>query len=86
MESSAGLSKINKATRCRFGAQTVLIVLSNKDEANYKDNYSTYEMDSTIVATHMMLKTTNIGIDNIWIKLYDSDILKSITNFSSSIW
>ena len=33
-------------------------------------------MDSCIVATHMMLEATNLGVDNIWIEAFDEKILK----------
>ena len=76
VESTEGLEKIDKASRCRYGAGTVLIVCGNKDLAYHKGDYSTYEMDSCIVATHMMLEATNVGVDNIWIESFDESILR----------
>ena len=78
-----GLLKIDNASRCRYGAKTVLIVCGNTEEAYHKENYSTYEMDSCIVATHMMLEATNIGVDNIWIELFDENILRENFNIPS---
>src|SRR5690625_79341 len=63
--SNESLEKIDKVSPCRYGAPTVLIVCSDKNVAWTKEDYSTYEMDACIVATHMMLEATNIGIDNI---------------------
>ena len=76
VNSNEGLEKIDKASRCRYGAQTVLIVCGNKDEAYHKGDYTTYEMDSCIVATHIMLEATNLGVDNIWVESFDENILK----------
>ena len=76
IKSEEGISNLDKATRCRYGASTVLIVCGNKEEAYHKGDYSTYEMDSCIVATHMMLEATNVGVDNIWIESYDENILR----------
>lgn len=76
IKSEEGISNLDKATRCRYGASTVLIVCGNKEEAYHKGEYSTYEMDSCIVATHMMLEATNVGVDNIWIESYDESILR----------
>ena len=76
VESGEGLNSIDKASRCRYGASTVLIVCGNRNEAYHKGEYSTYEMDSCIVATHMMLEATNIGVDNIWIESFDENILR----------
>lgn len=80
VESKEGLEKIDKASKCRYGASTVLIICGNKEEAYHKGDYSTYEMDSCIVATHMMLEATNIGIDNIWIESFDESILRKEFN------
>ena len=74
--SSEGINKIDKASRCRYGAETVLIVCGNKEEAYHKGDYTTAEMDSCIVATHMMLEATNIGVDNIWVESFDENILR----------
>ena len=83
VNSEDGLIKIDNASRCRYGAKTVLIVCGNKDEAYHKGEYSTYEMDSCIVATHMMLEATNLGVDNIWIESFNEDILREEFNIPS---
>ena len=80
VNSEEGLLKIDNASRCRYGAKTVLIVCGNREEAYHKGDYSTYEMDSCIVATHMMLEATNIGVDNIWVESFDENVLRE--NFS----
>ena len=80
VNSEEGLIKIDNASRCRYGAKTVLIVCGNREEAYHKGDYSTYEMDSCIVATHMMLEATNIGVDNIWIESFDEAILRNEFN------
>ena len=74
--SKEALDKIDKVSPCRYGAPTVLIVCSDKNIAWAKDDYSTYEMDACIVATHMMLEATNVGVDNIWIEMFDKQKLK----------
>ena len=83
VNSEEGLVKIDNASRCRYGAKTILIVCGNKEEAYHKGDYSTYEMDSCIVATHMMLEATNIGVDNIWIESFDENIIRKEFNISS---
>ena len=80
VNSDEGLLKIDNASRCRYGAKTVLIICGNVEEAYHKGNYSTYEMDCCIVATHMMLEATNIGVDNIWIESFDETILREEFN------
>lgn len=82
VQSSEGLAKIDKVTPCRYGAPTVLVVAFNKD------NVFTYPggkrdsgiEDASIVATHMMLAATDIGVDNCWINFFDPDILAKELN------
>ena len=76
VQNEENLHKLDNATRCRYNANTVLIVCGNKEKSYHKGDYSTYEMDSCIVATHMMLEATNIGVDNIWIEAFDEKILR----------
>lgn len=85
VQSQKGLEKIDKISPCRFGAPTVLVVCSDKSVAWTKKNYSSYETDACIVATHMMLEATNVGIDNIWIEMFDSDMLKKEFNLDENI-
>ena len=70
------LNSIDKASRCRYNSPVVLLICGNKKEA-FKDEFgSTYETDASIVTTHMMLEATNLGVDNIWIRLFDENILR----------
>ena len=80
INSNVGIDKIDKASRCRYGAKTILIVCGNKEDSYHKGEYTTAEMDSCIVATHMMLEATNIGVDNIWIEVFDENILREEFN------
>ena len=75
VKSEDGLSKIDMASRCRYNAPVVLVVCGDRDNAFRRGEHSTYVIDSCIVATHMMLEATNLGIDNIWVDLFDEDIL-----------
>lgn len=76
IESKEGIEKIDKLSKCRYGAVTILIVCGNKNEAYHKGDYTTAEMDSCIVATHMMLEATNLNVDNIWVESFDEKILR----------
>lgn len=74
--SDDGIKKIDNASPCRYGASCVLIICGNKEEAFRKVGFSSYEMDATIVTTHMMLEATNLGVDNTWIEMFDSELLR----------
>ena len=75
VKSKEGLERIDKSTPCRYKAPVVFIVVGDEEKAFVKDGKSMYVMDGSIVATHMMLEATNIGVDNIWIEYFDSEIL-----------
>lgn len=85
VQSEDGIQKIDKISPCRYNAPTVLVVCSNKDLAFKKGDYSTYEMDACIVATHMMLEATNVGLGSIWIEMFDKELLKQEFNLDSNI-
>lgn len=76
VNSKEGLEKIDKVSPCRYNAQTVLVVCSDKNIACSLGEDSTYVIDACIVATHLMLGATNYGIDNIWIEYFDRNMLK----------
>ena len=78
IESAEALDKINEVSPCIYGAQTVLLVCGDKEKAFSKEEHSTYEIDSCIVSTHMMLEATNVGVDNIWVEMFDSNKVKEL--------
>ena len=77
VESEENLAKIDKATPCRYGAPTVLVVAFDKN------NVFTYPSgkrdsgieDASIVATHLMLAAANEGVDSCWLNFFDPDVL-----------
>ena len=74
------LIKLDQVTPCRYNAPAVLIVCSNKNKAFSLNDHSTYEIDASIVATHMMLEATNLGIGSIWVDMFDRKNLKELFN------
>lgn len=79
VQSPEGLAKIDKATPCRYGAPTVLVVAFDKN------NVFTYPggkrdsgvEDAAIVATHLMLGAAAEGVDSCWLNFFDPDLLKA---------
>lgn len=80
VSSEESLKKIDNATPCRYNAPVVFIVCSDKEIACHSEQFSTAVIDGTIVATHMMLASTNLGVDNIWIEYFDKQKLKEEFN------
>lgn len=83
--SEESLNKIDIASPCRYGAKQVLIVCGMPNFAYKEGDYSGYEVDASICATHMMLEATNIGIDNIWVRMFDSKKIKELFKLDEGI-
>ncbi len=83
--SNEALDKIDKVSPCRYGAKQVLIVCGNKNNAFREGDYSGYEVDASICATHMILEAINIGVDNIWVRRFDSKVLKELFNLDDGL-
>ena len=85
VKSEEGLKKIDNCTPCRYKAPLVLLVCGDKEVAFQKENHSTYEMDACIVATHMMLEATNLGVQNIWVEMFDENVLREQFNLPDNL-
>ena len=85
IKSKDAIATIDSASPCRYNAPVVLLVCSDKDIAWHNNDYSTYEMDASIVATHLMLEATNLGVDSVWVEMMDKNIIKRAFNLSSSV-
>lgn len=83
--SEEGLEKIDKITPCRYNAQCCLLICSDKNKAFHMNEYSTFEIDATIVATHMILEATNLNIDSTWIEAFDKNEVKDVFNLDGDI-
>ena len=73
LQSEEALAKIDKATPCRYGAPTVLVVAYDRNNVftypgGKKDSGAE---DATIVATHMILAATDEGVDSCWLNFRD---------------
>ena len=79
VESSKGLEAVDAATRCRYNAPVVLVVCGDKTGYAHGE-HSFVDIDTSIVTTHLMLAATNEGVDNIWIGLFEPEILKEKLN------
>ena len=81
------LERIDKVTPCRYNSKTALLICSDKDIAwtNTKEDYSSYEMDATIAATHMILEATNLKINSIWVRMFNREEVKKEFNLKENI-
>lgn len=77
VQSAEGLAKIDKATPCRYNAPAALVVAFDKDAAFcYPGGQSTSGAeDASIVATHMMLAATALGVNSCWVNFFNPEEL-----------
>lgn len=70
--------KLKKATPFTYGAPLFLIIGADEKQSYVRpfDNKNFAEIDTTIVATHMMLEVHNIGLGTTWIGHFDEKVLK----------
>ena len=77
LQSEEQLAKVDQWSKCRFGAPTVLVVAYDKDNVyTYPgSNRQSGIEDASIVATHMMLAATNVGVGSCWVNCVHIDEL-----------
>lgn len=86
VQSEEWLQKIDSISPCRYGATTVLLVCADKEASFHRtDWYSTYDMDASIVATHMMLEATNVWVDSIRVEMFDPNLAKEMFNLPENL-
>lgn len=80
MESEESKKKIKEVSKWDFGAETFLIVASKNDDAWTRkyDNHNFGEIDASIVATHIMLQITDLGLETTWIGHFNAPRLKEL--------
>lgn len=77
-----GIEKIKECTSCDFGASTIIVISYEKDDALNESEFSRKYglIDTGIVATHMCLEATNLGLGTTMVGLFDRDLIKEKFN------
>ena len=71
--SEEAIAKANEATPCIFGAPVVLLFVYDRDEEWFHPDEPVFRSgveDVSIVATHMMLAATELGLGSLWINKF----------------
>ena len=79
-ESSEALSMVDEVSPCRYGAPLCIMIAASKDGAWSKEGYSSYDTDSTICMTYMMLEATNLGLSSVWVGMFDTNKAMEVFN------
>ncbi len=73
------LEKLDRCTRCRFGAPCALLVCYDRDACWKRERYDgkpSGETDAAIVTTHMMLAAEALGIGTTWVMHFDPEAVR----------
>ncbi len=87
IESEEALAKLKECTIYHFNAPMALLVCGNKDEA-WKRSYdgkNHSDIDASIVATHMMLQATELGLGTTWVGHFDPTAIRNAFNIPSNL-
>lgn len=87
IESDEALAKLKDCTVYHFNAPMVLLICANKDEAwkrTYDGKVHT-DIDGSIVATHMMLQATELGLGTTWVGHFDPAAIRNAFNIPSNL-
>ncbi|WP_310603704.1 nitroreductase family protein [Anaerosporobacter sp.] len=85
LESEDALKKMDEAHPCRYNASTVLMVCADKSVALDLNGASSYEVDASIVATHMLLSAYNEGVDSVWLGVFEPEKVQKIFEVPKNI-
>jgi nitroreductase len=82
IDTEEGIEKIKQCTSCDFGASTIIVISYEKDDEQYEsENSRKYGLiDTGIVATHMCLEATDLGLGTTMVGLFDRELTKKLFN------
>lgn len=80
VESQEGLESLSKASRFTFNAKTILLVCHDSTISWHRrrDNKDHGIIDSSIVATHMMLMATSLGLGTTYVCSFDDYMIHEL--------
>ncbi|AFS79768.1 nitroreductase family protein [Gottschalkia acidurici 9a] len=87
IESDEALTKLKDCTIFHFNAPMALLVCASKDEA-WKRSYDGKchaDIDASIVATHMMLQATELGLGTTWVGHFDPVAIRNAFSIPSDL-
>ena len=75
----ANIEKLKASTQFTFGAKLVMIVGANEHEGWVRgfDQKHFAQIDASIVATHLMLETHDLGLGTTWVGYFEDSKLKA---------
>ncbi|KMT21995.1 nitroreductase family protein [Clostridium cylindrosporum] len=87
IESNEALEKLKECTIYHFNAPMAILICANKEEAwtrKYDGKVHT-DIDGSIVATHMMLQATELGLGTTWVGHFDPEAVCKSFNIPNEL-
>lgn len=87
LQSEETLAKLDSLTHCRYGAGTVLLFTYKADEDwqnPLEEGIHSGVEDVSIVATHVMLKATELGLGTCWCNYFANSKLEELFELSEN--
>lgn len=88
LQSKEALEKIRQETKCAFNAPVVLLICyDEKEEWNnpLEEGIHSGVEDASIVATHMMLEATELGLGTCWVNVFPNSHTREVFNLPENI-
>jgi len=81
------LVKVDACTGCRYHAPVVFLICYDSDECWVRnfDQAKSGEVDSSIVATHMMLKAEELELGSLWVMHFDAQKTSELFDLPTNI-
>ena len=79
LQKAEDLARLDELTHCRYGASTVLLFTYDADEDwknPLEEGVHSGVEDVSIVATHIMLQATELGVSTIWVNYFANSELE----------
>ena len=83
LQSKEAIELLDTQTRCRYGAPLVLMFAYDENQVwknPLEEGIHSGVEDVSIVATHMMLRAAELGVDSIWINFFANSKLAKAYN------
>lgn len=87
INSKEGIENFKKCTECHFNAPLAFVISYEKDKcwSRFYDGKLSGEIDASIVATHMMLEATELGIGSTWVMYFIPEAIKVEFEFPNNL-
>lgn len=84
--SKESLEIVDAASRGRFNApMAILVCFDSSLSWKSKDGRDSGAWDASIVATHLLLQATDLGLGSIWVAMFKPDVFKERLNLPDTI-